>query len=66
MRKKIWRPSLHPAVIVLETDDVIFFEVLTELHFDHFERDDAGISQAVHCPTVDKRALALAATGSPR
>jgi len=34
--------------MVFKADNVVFTEVTTGLHFDHFERRDAGVFQSVH------------------
>src|SRR5215472_11899590 len=40
-------PRSGPPVMVLEADDVVLAEIGTRLHFDHMQRDFAGVFQPV-------------------
>src|SRR3989442_12076325 len=50
----------HPPVIVLETHDVIFAEIITELNFDDFQYICPAVTNAVIGGYRDMNVLALA------
>gem|GEM_PF-5903498 len=52
-------PPLPPEVI-LESHDVVFRQVLAQLHLDDFQDNLAGVFQAVPFSALDKSALATA------
>ena len=41
-------PSRQAIIGVLEADDIILAEIDADLNLDQFERDEAGIGEAVH------------------